>query len=256
MADRTSVRYCWSVRAEATVEGLGHLAGLAGRARPVVLAEDRLLPVPAPLALLLPGGGLRRGTTVVVERGVSLLLALLAGPTSAGQWGAVVGLPDLGLAAAHEAGVDLARLALVPAPGEQWAAVTAALIDALDVIAVQPPPQFRPGDARRLVARARERGAVLVPIGSWIEGAEVRLRVETGEWRGLANGSGHLQSRVVDVLATGRGAAARGQRLSCWLPGSGGHMEMLQRDRPAVPVPVAVPVSVPVAPVVEWAGVG
>jgi hypothetical protein len=192
-----------------------------------VLAEDRLLPVPAPLSSLLPGGGLRRGTTVVVERGTSLLLALLAGPTSAGHWGAVVGLPDLGLAAAQEAGVDLARLALVPTPGAQWAAVTAALIDAIEVIAVQPPERFRPTDARRLAARARERGAVLVPVGSWIEGAEVRLRIEEGQWRGLAAGYGHLQRRMVEVVATGRGAAARGQRLSCWLPGPTGHLEPL-----------------------------
>jgi hypothetical protein len=204
-----------------------------------VLAEDRLLPVSAPLDALLPGGGLRRGTTVVVERGTSLLLALLAGPTSAGQWGAVVGLPDLGLAAAQEAGVDLARLALVRTPGAQWAAVTAALIDAIDVIAVRPPERFRPADARRLAARARERGAVLLPVGSWVEGAELRLRVEGGQWRGLATGYGHLQRRVVEVVATGRGAAARGQRLSCWLPGPTGRVEPLARE-PMVMSPAEV----------------
>jgi hypothetical protein len=185
---------------------------------------------------------------VVVEQGVSLLLALLAGPTAAGQWGAVVGLPDLGLAAADEAGVELARLALVPAPGEHWAAVTAALVDAVEVIAVRPPARFRPADARRLAARARERGAVLVAVGSWIEGAEVRLRVETGAWRGLATGSGHLQRRVVDVVATGRGAAARGQRLSCWLPGPNGRMEALAGERGTVR-PEGWPAR-------QWAGVG
>jgi len=239
------------VRAEATVEGLGHLAGVAGRARPLVLAEDRLLPVAAPLDAMLPGGGLRRGTTVVVERGVSLLLAILAAPTSSGRWGAVVGLPDLGLAAAHEAGVELGRLALVPDPGAQWAAVTAALIDAIDVIAVRPPPRLREADARRLAARARERGAVLVPVGSWIEGAEVRLRIEAGEWRGLAAGHGHLQRRVAEVVATGRGAAARGQRRSCWLPGPSGRMEALEPE-----VAGAVGEVEEASPVLDWAGVG
>jgi hypothetical protein len=207
------------------------LSEVAGRTRPLLLAEQRLVPVLAPLDRLLPGGGLRRGSTVVVEQGGALLLALLAAPTADGLWGAVVGLPSLGLAAAAELGVALERLALVPSPGPQWATVTAALLDAVDVVAVRPPERFRPGDARRLAARARERGAVLMPVGPWIEGAEVRLRLAGGQWRGLAAGHGRLQRRMVEVVATGRGAAARQRQVSCWLPGSSGRVEALEGEK-------------------------
>ena len=41
----------------------------ADRARPVPEVDGRVLPVIAPLARLLPAGGLRRGTTVAVAGG-------------------------------------------------------------------------------------------------------------------------------------------------------------------------------------------
>src|SRR4051794_12253328 len=139
------------------------------RTRPVALAEEERLPVLGPLAGLFPGSGLRRGTTVSVVGGggsgsTSLALALLAGPSQAGSWTAVVGCPDLGLVAAAELGVDLERLALVPRPGSgsQWPTVVSALLDAVDVVAVRPPGRIKAGDVRRLTAKARERGAVLL----------------------------------------------------------------------------------------------
>jgi hypothetical protein len=213
-----------------------------------------VLPVLRPLDQLLTGGGLRRGSTVVVEQGISLVLALLAAPTAAGSWGAVVGLPSLGLVAAAELGVALERLALVPRPGDQgdqWATVTAALLDAMDVVAVRPPERFRPADARRLSARARERGAVLLAVGGWAEGAEVRLRVAAGRWRGVEGGHGYLQRRLVEVVATGRGAAARERRLSCWLPGANGRVEALKGGKGVV-----APEMVDPSPLVVQAGAG
>ena len=62
----------------------------------------------------------------------SLLLALLAEASAGGAWAGVVGRPDLGLVAAAEAGIALERLALVPYPGADLVAVTAALLDGLD----------------------------------------------------------------------------------------------------------------------------
>lgn len=149
-----------------------------------VLAGERLLPVVPALESLFPGGGLRRGSTVAVTGSTSLALAVMAGPSAAGSWCAVVGLPALGLVAAAEMGVALDRLALVPAPGPEWPAVVAALLDALDVVMVGAGPWVRPADSRRLVARARERGAVLLVVGGW-DGADVRLSVA---------GAGHSQS--------------------------------------------------------------
>src|SRR5205807_5430750 len=110
-----------------------------------------------------------------VAGSTSLALALAAGPSSAGSWCAAVGAPSLGLMAAAELGVDLARFPLVAAPPPaEWPTVVAALLDAIDVVLAWPPPYLRAGHARRLMARARERGAVLMVPGSF-DGADVRL---------------------------------------------------------------------------------
>lgn len=198
------------------------LVGLPESVRPVSLAGGRVLPVLSALGGLFPGGGLRRGSTVAVEGSTSLALALLAAPSTAGSWCAVVGMPSLGLLAAAEVGVAVGRLALVAAPGADWAAVVAALLDALDVVVVRAPGRgVRGADARRLGARARERGAVLVPIGHW-DGADVRLSVAASTWQGLEDGSGHLQARLVEVVAEGRGASTRPRRARMWLPAADG----------------------------------
>jgi hypothetical protein len=150
---------------------------------------------------------------------VSLSLALLA---RAG-WGAVVAVPDLGVVAAAELGVCLERLALVPrVEAGQWATVVGALLDSVDVVVARPPAHFRAGDARRLSARARERGAVLVPLlpgRAWTDGAEVRLVVTGGRWEGPGAGNGHLVGRRLAVAVGGRGAAARPREVEVWLPG-------------------------------------
>ena len=203
------------------------LQQLQERIRPVALARERQLPVAEALQPLLPMGGLRRGSTVsVTAAGVggatSLALALVAEASRSGSWLAAVGLPSLGLVAAAEAGVVVARLALVASPGADWAAVVAALLDALDVVVVRVPERGpRPADARRLVARARERGAVLVPLGRW-DGADVRLSVVSAAWHGVGEGSGHLRARMAEVVAEGRGAAARPRRARLWRPAEGG----------------------------------
>jgi hypothetical protein len=209
-----------------------------------VLAGERLLPVVPGLQPLLPAQGLRRGSTVAVGRSAALALALVAGASAAGSWIAAVGLPDLGMVAAVETGIALERLALVPAPGARaWPTVVAALLDAVDVVLVRSPAGLPAGQARRLAARARERGAVLVPLGPWSEPADLRLAVAASSWHGLGQGHGRLQARQVEVVVAGRGAATRVRRITLWLPAPDGTIAPA-----AVPpsTPAAVPPSVPV----------
>jgi hypothetical protein len=188
--------------------------------------DARVLPVVAPLAGLLPDGGLRRGSTVAVARAAgatSLMLALLAEASAAGAWVGVVGRPDLGLVAAAEAGVALERLALVPYPGADLVAVTAALLDGLDLVVVA--GRLPHGsDRARLAARARQRGAVLVPLGPW-PGADLELACEPGRWRGVDAGEGdlgRLTVREVRVRLRGRGVAPLGREARLLLPGPTG----------------------------------
>jgi hypothetical protein len=223
------------------------------------LATEQVLEVAPAVAAVLPDGGLRCGTTVVVggsggQGATSLVLALLALPTVRGRWCALVGLPTMGPVAAEELDVDLTHLALVPAPGRQWATVTAALLDGLDVVVVRPPHPVRPSDARRLTARARHRRSVLVvlatspspgslhatsagtpgaagpaprgldprPTSAGWPWFDLRLAVTGGEWLGPGTGFGHLQGRRVDVTVWGRGAAVRAVHHLLWLPAADG----------------------------------
>jgi len=193
-----------------------------------------VIDVPEALVGVLPDGGLRRGSLVSVEAaassgmavsgGTALALALSAVPTRSGSWCAAVGLPELGLVAAYQLGVRLDRFALVPRPGPQWAVVAAALLEGADLLLIRPPSNVSPADARRLVARARERDAVLVVVGSrrWPEAADLRLRVVASSWTGLGQGQGYLGDRDIEVAVTGRRAAARERRCRVLLPGPDG----------------------------------
>jgi hypothetical protein len=232
----------------------GLLHGLENRAastRSTTAAEtdDRVLPVAGPLAGLMPSGGLRRGSTVAVPGGpaaTSLLLALLAEASAAGAWMGVVGRPELGLVAAAEAGVRLERLALVPHPGADLLAVTSALLDGLDLVAVAGAERagLRGADRQRLAARTRQRGAVLLSLGPW-PGADAELSCADVQWHGLgsgqAGGSGRLCSRRVRVRLRGRGVAPGGRAARLLLPAPGGGVAAaLPADERPVPLPTRV----------------
>jgi hypothetical protein len=206
---------------EPPVARLAALPGVSTASRVAAQAEQaratgRVLPVAPALAGLLPGAGLRRGSTVAVHGATSLLLALLAEATATGSWAAVVGLPSLGLAAAAEYGVDLGRVALVPRPGADLPSVVAALLDGVDLVAL-PTGTVQPSIARRLSARARHRGAVLLAFGAW-PAADVELSCRLEAWSGPEDGYGHLKQRRAKVRARGRGAAARPATAELWLP--------------------------------------
>lgn len=163
------------------------------------------------LAGLLPDGGLRPGCAYQVSGG-ALLLALLAGPSAAGAWCSVVGVPEFGTEAARSAGVALERLALVPRPGERWLSVVATLAEVMSVVAVRPPVRVSPAEANRLAARLRERGCVLLVCGEWPR-AEASLSLDGAQWSGLGEGHGYLSGREVEVTARTRHGLTRTARL-------------------------------------------
>lgn len=198
---------------------------VADRVTPLGLAREQTLPVHDALAPLFPGGVLQRGTVIGVggPGATSLALAVAAAPSTAGSWTAFVGDTDIGLVATGEHGVALERVLMVVPDPPEWASALAALIGAVDMIVISPCHRIHESDARRVGARLRERGSVLVSIGSrWPIGADVRLDVTEPSWRGLGAGHGVLQSRAVSIVGGGRGAAARPRSLEVLLPGPGG----------------------------------
>lgn len=145
---------------------------------------------------LLPGAAYSVG-------GGSLLLALLAEPSKAGSWCAVVGIPELGIEAARNAGIRLERLILVPDPGRRWLLVVAALAEAASVVAVKPATRVKDEDALRLAARFRDRSTVLLSCADWPR-PQAKLSIAQARWSGLQAGHGYLESREVVVQATTR----------------------------------------------------
>jgi len=243
----------------------------ATRFHPVLdlLPAEKILPVLSGLNGLFPSGGLPRGATILLgsmqapetpfrpaadtsgsrpaQQGrvsglTSLLLLLLAGASSQGHWCAVAGLPELGLVAAVEMGADLGRLVLVPHPGSEgrWQSVVMTLLETVDLVCFAPDTPVRVTDARRLSARARERGSSLVvfdqpsPPASakglgcsgqgrrlgarWPGPPDLRCAVRESAWSGLEHGHGLLSARQLEAEVGGRGAASRPRRGRLRLP--------------------------------------
>ena len=157
---------------------------------------------------------LRTGGAYGVD-GMSLALTLMAPPSRAGGWTALVGVDDLGVEAAAEAGLDLDRTVVVPEPGEHWLEVTAALVDVLPMVLLRPPTGVSERTAERLGARLRKRSTTLLVQGAW-PGCEARLSVAESRWTGADDGHGRLRARQV-VLACRRGTAPT-QHVTVWLP--------------------------------------
>ena len=193
-------------------EARGRLQAVAARAHPFVAAGERRLRVAGLLGELLPAGGVQRGSTVAVDGSpgsgsTTVALTLAAAATSAGEWAAVVD-PDgtFGARAAFDAGVTLERCAVVRrVPHDRWATVVAALLDGVALVAAAVPPGLRPGDARRLTARARERATVLVALGPWPAEASLRLHVAPSAWSGLGAGDGLVATRDVTLHVERKG---------------------------------------------------
>jgi hypothetical protein len=216
------------LRAELGALPAGPITGLPRRSLPP-------LPAPDGLSELLPDG-LRRGSTIAVTSSVSLLLALLGGPSRHGAWTAMVGMPAISAEAATEAGIDLDRLAIISAPepgwtGSSWTTAVGALLDAVDVVVARPGIAnlgkgnfarggVADGDARRLTARARSKDAVLVLFGQQAESwpaVEMKLSARHGAWTGIGDGYGRLTRRRLLVSATGKGRSAQPRTGELWL---------------------------------------
>ena len=107
----------------------------------------------------------------------TVLLAALALRQGEGGWCGVIGGDELGWCAATEVGLDLNRVLTVPAPlldDASTLTVTSTLLDGVDVLLIGAPVAegLRPQHRRRLLARARERGRLILTPARW-EGARI-----------------------------------------------------------------------------------
>ncbi|MEM9711328.1 MAG: hypothetical protein AAGA17_03835 [Actinomycetota bacterium] len=242
VVDRASVRVSMEEKhaRAAALRADGSLRQLAAEVAPVTLAAEQILPLPTPLDDLVPEGGLRRGWVVAVDgvAATSLTLALAAETTTSGSWVAFVGVPEVGLLAAAELGVDLARCLVVRLDdARHWSEATAALLGAVDLIVTRPPSGVRQREVRRLAARARERGTVLIrlPGGDEVMAVDRRLRTTSPTWVGLSPGRGRLVARRLRVDRGDRSGGGATRSVEVWLPGPTGRLAPVEE--------VAVPES-------------
>lgn len=213
---------------------------MAHRVRPAAATTERTLPVDDALRGLFPSG-LPRGVTSVVsgDAARSLAFTLAAAATRTGSWLAMIGLGDAGWRAVAEAGVEMSRVVHVDvdaaAATGRTADCVAAALDGFDLVVIGSRVRLATGVERRLAARARERGSVLVgvhepPVGATHHRssgplgtiADLRVTTRRGRWHGLGTGTGHLTGRQVEVLAEGRRLPGRRHRTRLWLPGPDG----------------------------------
>lgn len=154
---------------------------------------------------------LRTGGVYGVDS-ASLAMSLAAGASRAGSWVGFAGWDDFGAEAAQQIGIDLARTVLVPAPGEHWLEVAAALVDVLSVLVLRPSGPVDARSASVLEARLRARSAVLVVQGEWPR-CEARVSTAQVVWEGVEQGRGRLRERRAEVVVHRGGRAAGRARL-------------------------------------------
>lgn len=174
-----------------------------------------VLPVTEDLRALLPDAGLAGQVAIPTGRlgATSLLWRLLAGPSSAGQWCAVVGTRRLYPLAATAAGVALERVALVDVAGpEEVLTALGALCEGVPVVVVSS-AGLTPRQVQRAVSRAQRSGTTLIwreTLGVPVSGVDARLVPESCRWLGLRDnsgrrwGAGRLDSCRLSVAATWR----------------------------------------------------
>jgi hypothetical protein len=164
------------------------------------------LPVPAPLAPVLPMRGLERGRVhgVTGDAAASLVYALVAAASAEGAWCAFVDMPHAGLRAAHEHGVALERVVCIDTDRSlSWGRVVGALTDGIDIIVARD-PVCTAAEARKVASRVKAQGVVLIVQGA-VQSAQsfpldVLFTARTQSW---SFGACALE-RTVRVTAEGR----------------------------------------------------
>ncbi|MBK0330018.1 hypothetical protein I8D64_01180 [Brachybacterium sp. MASK1Z-5] len=216
----------------------------AGTARVRAADEHSRVPLPPPLAPLAPYGSLRAGSTVAVDGScsVSLMLAMAAAAAGEDGWCALAGMPDLGLRAARDAGLDLERLAIAPATAveemPQLPQLLSALVDGVGVLVLGPRLRLTASLWRSLTDRARAHDT-LVLAAAPVARADLHLRAEAESWEGLGRGTGRLRRRTLRVSAAGRGIP-EGRAVDVVLPEVHGLLAEVAVPDQAAPAPLRV----------------
>ena len=179
----------------------------------------RTMPVPPPLADLLPRGALARGTAITVTGAGSILIALIAEASAAGHHVALIGQPRLSLLAVHEHGGNLAKIHLVDPGSTDPLDAASICLDGVDlVITTVHGRDVPPTRARALLARNRRHGSILILTDGHMPGIDLTIASTVDGYGGIEQGRGRIKSITLDTTVHGRGTPHRSGRYTLTAP--------------------------------------
>lgn len=182
----------------------------------------RTIPVPPPLAALLPRRALARGTAIAVTGAGSILIALIAEASAAGHHVALIGQPRLSLLAVHEHGGDLAKVHLVDAGSTDPLDAASICLDGLDlVVTTVHGRDVPPTRARALLARNRRHGSILAITDGRMPGIDLTIASAVTGYGGIEQGRGRIRSITLETTVHGRGTQQRTGRHTLTAPSFG-----------------------------------
>ena len=179
----------------------------------------RTMPVPPPLAALLPRRVLARGTAITVTGAGSMLIALIAEASAAGHHVALIGQPRLSLLAVHEHGGDLAKVHLVDPGSTDPLDAASICLDGLDlVVTTVHGRDVPPTRARALLARNRRHASILILTDGHMPGIDLTIASTVHSYGGIEQGRGRIRSITLDTTVHGRGTPHRTGRYTLTAP--------------------------------------
>lgn len=200
------------------------LRELAEKIRPVTWAQENRFVLEGQLGELL-GGGVQAGSVLSCEGTGSSSFALLLATQLAGEqrWTAIVGAEEISPAAAIDMGLSPLRTAYIQSTSRP-ADVVAALLGLIDVVVLDARLDLHSSQIRRLQARLREKGSVLIvlqpdvfrsgkalstrsSLANW--SADISFQTSGWQWEGIGKGHGYLQVRRARLQKSGRRQANR-----------------------------------------------
>lgn len=188
------------------------MARIAGQPATVESVKPRAvatLPSPPWLSQAVDTGGIPRAMVTAVADCPAVHVDLLVAATRAGSCVAIVGYPQLALAAIDAAGGDLERVVVIPDPAPHAGAVLGTLVEGVDMVFYRPVSNATPTFARPIEARLHKSRCALVVSGySWPK-AQLNIDAHVVGIRGLGRGYGRVRGVEVDGRVWGKSQPPR-----------------------------------------------
>lgn len=170
-----------------------------------------MAPIPSPewLSQCMDIGGVPRAAVTSVADCPAAHVDMIAATTRASGCVAIVGYPQLALAAIDASGGNLERLVVIPDPAPHAAAVVGTLLEGLDMVFYRPSVDVTPTFARPVEARLHKSQCALVVSGQTWPRAQMNIDVRVVGVTGLGRGSGRIRGIEVDGQVWGKSQPPR-----------------------------------------------